>query len=301
MITIFTPTYNRKNTLNRLYNSLCAQTSYDFEWIVIDDGSTDDTKTFFETIKQESFPIRYYYQENGGKHRAINKGVSLANGEYFFIVDSDDYLTPNAVSIISEYIKNINDSSICGIVGLRVDTLGRVIGTQCNYSVIDIDFLSYRTKLHIQGDRAEIVRTSIMREYLFPTFDGEKFCTEAVVWNRIAQKYKARYINERFYICEYQLGGLTDNYNKIMRKSPKASLLYFKEMFSYPQVNFFNKVLCLRSYMHYLRLLNYNVDSNLHLPFVAFFYLPFVYSSYIYSYIKNSIVLRTLNFCKKEK
>lgn len=108
MITIFTPTYNRAYRLPNLYKSLQEQTCKDFEWLVVDDGSTDNTSKLFEQWQAEenSFPIRYFKQPNGGKHRAINRGVKEAKGELFFIVDSDDTLSSNAIRIVFEqYLK----------------------------------------------------------------------------------------------------------------------------------------------------------------------------------------------------
>lgn len=231
MITVFTPTYNRAHTLERLYNSLCTQTSFDFEWLVIDDGSTDETKAFFASIASSSFNIRYYYQTNGGKHRAINKGVALARGEWFFIVDSDDYLPADSIETIKRYVGEINDDNrFCGITGLRVHPDFTPIGNIVFDKPTDIDNLTFRIKYKGIGDYAEIFRTSVLKEYPFPEYEGEKFCTEALVWNRIARKYVTRFVNAKIYICEYQVGGLTDTYEKIMRNSPRAAMLYYKEL-----------------------------------------------------------------------
>lgn len=232
MITVFTPTYNRRHTLDRLYESLCRQTSFNFEWLVVDDGSTDGTKYFFSSLPEERFAIRYYFQENGGKHRAINKGVKLALGEWFFFVDSDDFLTDDAVSSLEKSLAEIEpDNRFCGVVALKMDQNYRVIGTPCRYDNLDTDFLSYRIKYKIVGDRAEVVRTSIMKEFPFPEIENEKFCTEALVLNRIALKYIARYTNLKIYRCEYQEGGLSDTYEKIMTDNPRGSLLYYWELF----------------------------------------------------------------------
>lgn len=232
MITVFTPTYNRRHTLDRLYESLCRQTSFNFEWLVVDDGSTDGTKYFFSSLSEERFTIRYYFQENGGKHRAINKGVKLALGEWLFFVDSDDFLTDDAISSLEKSLAEIEpDNRFCGVVALKMDQNYRVIGTPCRYDNLDTDFLSYRIKYKIVGDRAEVVRTSIMKEFPFPEIENEKFCTEALVLNRIALKYIARYTNLKIYRCEYQEGGLSDTYEKIMTDNPRGSLLYYWELF----------------------------------------------------------------------
>ncbi|WP_294617824.1 glycosyltransferase family A protein [uncultured Bacteroides sp.] len=231
MITIFTPAYNRVHTLERLYNSLCVQTSFDFEWLVIDDGSTDGTKSFFESMAPSPFDVRYYNQDNGGKHRAINKGVMLARGEWFFIVDSDDYLPVSSVEIIKRYVGEIEDDNrFCGITGLRVSPDLKPIGSVVFDKPMDIDNLTFRNKYKGTGDYAEVLRTSVLREYPFPEYAGEKFCTEALVLNRIAHKYLTRFVNAKIYICEYQAGGLTDTYARIMQNSPQAAMLYYKEL-----------------------------------------------------------------------
>ncbi len=232
-LTIFTPTYNRKYVLQLLYDSLCSQTCMDFEWLVVDDGSVDGTEDLFADWQSNvDFPVRYYKTVNGGKHRAINKAVELAHGEWFFIVDSDDYLFDGSVvEKIFRYIDEIEgEPDYCAVVGLRINKYGDVIGTPCQYQILDTDFLSYRVKLGIKGDRAEIIRTSIMREFPFPEFQGEKFISEAVVWNRMAQKYRARYVNEKMVVCEYLPDGLTRT-KGLERANPCGTALLSKEAF----------------------------------------------------------------------
>lgn len=106
MLTIFTPTFNRAHTLPRLYESLLNQTDYNFEWLIVDDGSSDDTSNLIETFKDEKFPIRYIYQNNGGKHIASNVGLKAAKGDIFVVLDSDDWFYPNAVQVFNEKFKN---------------------------------------------------------------------------------------------------------------------------------------------------------------------------------------------------
>lgn len=288
MITVFTPTYNRIHTLGRLYNSLCAQTSFDFEWLVVDDGSTDNTKSFFESIISSSFNIRYYCQDNGGKHRAINKGVQLAKGQWFFIVDSDDYLTTDAIDTLNKYLKTIeSDIKYCGVAALRVSHTGVTLGTPCSYETLDTDFLSYRMKYRIEGDRAEVVRTSIMRAYPFPEIPGEKFCTEAVVWYRIAQKYLVRYVNEGIYVCEYLPGGLSDTYIQIMDECPISSMIYAKEKTVYKNVPFLDKLRAVMEYLHYMRLAKYRLHQKTYPSIRLLFLLPLVLPAYIVRSIKR--------------
>lgn len=231
-ITIFTPAYNRRHLLNRLFNSLLNQTSFDFEWVVVDDGSSDHTDEFFSELKDADVPfsVVYYKKENGGKCSAINKGVELAKGEWFFIVDSDDYLKPEAIATIANRTQTIEqDCSFCAIGLLRCHPDNTCIGGEVDYSELDSDFYKYRVKQHYNGDRAEIIRTTVMKEYPFPIYLDENFMSEAVVWNRMAKKYKCRYFDDKIYVCEYQLDGLSDSSSRLFDNSPKGSMLFYKE------------------------------------------------------------------------
>jgi glycosyltransferase involved in cell wall biosynthesis len=234
MITIFTPAYNRAYTLGRLYESLCRQTCNDFEWLVVDDGSTDNTEQLIDDlIAEHKIPIRYIHKENGGKHTAINIGVKEARGELFFIVDSDDYLTDDAIEWITINSKEIlRDKSFAGISGRDITISGISVG-KFQQDVIDATALEIRNRYHVTGDLSEIFKTSVLRLFPFPEFEGERFSPEALVWNRIASAgYKLRYYNKGIYVCEYLEDGLTAAITKVRIKSPKATSLYYAEYFS---------------------------------------------------------------------
>ena len=227
MITIFTPTYNRAYIISKLYHSLLLQSNKDFEWLVIDDGSTDDTEELFKSfITERKIKIHYLKVKNGGKHRAINKGLELARGNFFFIVDSDDYLPCNALERISFFTKQIeSEDAFAGVSGLKIYPDGRKVGGEAKYTVLDTDSISIREKIHVKGDMAEVFKTEILKQYPFPEFSGEKFISEGIVWNRIAQKYKLRYFYEGIYICDYLSDGLTMSIRKHSLNSPKGSML----------------------------------------------------------------------------
>lgn len=236
LITIFTPTYNRVNLLPRLFESLKNQTSSDFEWIIVDDGSTDSTASYIINIqkRQRKFPIRFFEQANGGKHRAINRGVKEAFGEFFLILDSDDFLTDNSIELISRYIKkSFTLPHLGGVVGRKMYPNGEIIGGENYLNEIICDSLAIRYQYHIKGDLGEIFKTAILKEFPFPEFPKEKFCPEALVWNRIAQKYKLLFFNQGFYIADYQRDGLTASIVKLRMESPKASKIYYAELASY--------------------------------------------------------------------
>lgn len=233
MVTIFTPAYNRAYILPKLYESLCSQTSKDFEWLIVDDGSSDNTSELIINyeLQTTSFPIRYIKQENGGKHTAINRGLTEAKGELFFIVDSDDRLTSDAVSwILTTYEGIRGDDRFAGLSGIRIRPDGKRIGGDMNCDFIDTDPLSLRLVDHVDGDMAEIYRTEVLKQYPFPVFEGERFCPEAMVWNRIAQRYKVRYANHGIYVCEYLPDGLTAKIVKLRHHSPMASMTYYSEL-----------------------------------------------------------------------
>lgn len=238
-ITLFTPAYNRKPYLLPLYDSIKQQAYRRFEWIIVDDGSTDGTgEEVAGFIVEGVIPVRYHFQENAGKHVAINKGVELANGELFFIVDSDDTLTPDALSIVAEQWNAVlarpDADRFAGVCGLRVHQDGRVIGGDVDYDVLDVSAIDYRFKLGYKGDRAEVVRTSIIAKFRYPSFRGERFCADALVWNRIALNYVMRFFNKGIYVCEYLPGGITDTSVKLRQNSPKGACLYYAEMAKLP-------------------------------------------------------------------
>lgn len=232
-ITVFTPAYNRAYILPKLYESLQRQTIKDFEWLIIDDGSSDNTETIVRPwLSEKQFSVRYKKQKNGGKHIAINNGVMLAKGDLFFIVDSDDYLADNAIERVIFHYSNVkNDPTIGGVCGLRSYPNGDRIGGECNFGIIDCSYFTLRNKLRIVGDMAEVIKTDVMREYPFPVFDDERFCTEALVWDRISDKYKFRYFSEKIYYCEYLNDGLTRSMTKVRMNSPKYATLYYSELF----------------------------------------------------------------------
>ena len=254
MITVFTPTYNRGYLLNRLYQSLCKQIYKEFEWIIVDDGSLDDTSSIVNIIQDkhtcEDFSILYYKKENGGKHTAVNMGVQKAHGDLFFIADSDDILPPNALHIVAEVWEQTKcDNSIGGICGFDGDMNGgSIIGTgfskevylsnivlsnHINIGYIDVTTRDVRFKLKVDGDMKEIFRTSVLREFPFPEIKGERFCPEVLVWNRIASNYKLRHINKIIYLVEYQKDGITSAITRSRMNSPIASSMTYAEMLDY--------------------------------------------------------------------
>ena len=238
MITIFTPTYNRAEFLAPLYDSIKNQSSKDFEWVIVDDGSTDNThSTVAEIINSHdgSFPIRYFKKPNGGKHTAINMGVNVAEGELFFILDSDDELPNNSLEIVyEEWGKVKNNPLIAGVAGLDINkTNNRIIGSGLPLREIDCNAMDIRFRYKVKGDLKEVFRTSVLKDFPFPEIDGERFCPEQLVWFQIAQKYKLHYFNKAIYCAEYQENGLSSQITRARMNSPIASMMTYAELNGY--------------------------------------------------------------------
>ncbi len=257
MISIFTPAYNRAHLLPRLYKSLKKQQVQNFEWIIVDDGSTDNTREIVRSFMAENKISIWYHQKiNEGKHLAINKGVELANGDLFFIVDSDDYLTEDATLKITEYYETVkNKNDFAGISFRRGINTSQYIGTQKFFEPIEANCLDFRFRYYIKGDMAEVYKTSVMREFPFPRIEGEKFCTEGLVWNRMALKYKLLWISEIIYIGEYLEDGLSYQSFQARRKSPKYATLYYSELTTM-SVSYFQKLRAAINYWRFARFLN---------------------------------------------
>lgn len=227
-VTVLTSTYNRGRLLKKLYQSLCEQECKDFEWLVVDDGSTDDTSKYFkELVRTADFPISYHKKENGGKHTALNYAYQYIKTPLIFIVDSDDYLTSDAISTINSiYIKYKGETDLCGFSFLREKSKGGYLST----SGVPIDgmkesYVECRINRSIGGDMAEVWYTHCLKEYPFPEFQGEKFLGEDIVWIRMSRQYKMRFFNKAIYVSDYLEDGLTNNRREHNIKSPNGCVV----------------------------------------------------------------------------
>lgn len=243
-VTVFTPTYNRAYIIENLYNSLKRQSSFDFEWLVVDDGSNDNTeKLFSKWVENEnSFKIRYYRKENGGKHTAINKGLELADGKLFFTVDSDDYLTDDAIEkIISWEAELPKDKKYCGLAGNLGTAQNVTPNTLFESEYIDGNALNRYQQ--VDGERALVFYTDIHRKYMYPIFENEKFMTEAVAWNRMANDgYLIRFYNDIIWIYEYMADGLTKAGKSVFVNNPMGYGLWLKEKARFEHKSFLQKL-----------------------------------------------------------
>ena len=230
-ITVFTPAYNRAHTLEKLYRSLQKQTFRNYEWLIVDDGSSDGTGELVKHWQTEEnpFPIRYVYQENGGKCRAINRGLALAQGELFFTVDSDAYLTDDALATVAQWDAELpKEKNYCGFAGNRGTTPGDTPNRLFDGGYLDGDALDRYSV--VDGERAFMFYTEIHRKYLYPEFPGEKFLTEAVTWDLMAPDgYKMRFYNDIIWIWEYKDDGLTRAGYQVFRNNPQGTGLFFRQ------------------------------------------------------------------------
>ena len=238
-ITVLTPTFNRGGTLNNLYGSLQKQNVKDYEWLMVDDGSTDNTRSIVEEMKQTAdFPIRYIYKENGGKHTALNAGVQQIISELTFIVDSDDALVPNAIETVLEYHRKYGmQDRLCGYSFLRQYPDGKINGKLFVPDEKIETYIECRINANdTQADKAEIFYTRCLKEFPFPEYKNEKFLGEDLVWIRMALKYQMVHINKAIYVGNYLDDGLTKNRRKNNIKSPYGCMERAKE-FMRPELN----------------------------------------------------------------
>lgn len=250
-ITVFTPTYNRAYIIENLYRSLQRQTFKNFEWLVVDDGSSDNTEELFDkwTADINFFSLRYYKQSNSGKCCAINWALDLAQGELFFTVDSDDYLTDDALEKIYKWESSLpKESKFCGIAGNLGISEDVTLNAPFKDKYLDKNLLERYTyqengKSVLGGERAYVFYTDVHRRYKYPVFAGEKFMTEAVAWNRMAADgYLMRFYKDIIWIYEYKEDGLTKSGNKLFVDNPRGYGLWLKEKLFYQNGTFLDKL-----------------------------------------------------------
>lgn len=254
-LTVLTPAYNRRKGLQKLFESLLAQTNKNFEWLIVDDGSTDDTSLFVQQwVSCKEFSVRYYKKENGGKHTALNYSLDKISTPLVFIVDSDDYLTSDAVDVIYEkYSLYKSEKDLCGLSFLRTKPDGSgYLSPQLPCDDIKSTYCECRVNGGLEGDMAEVWFTDKLREFPFPEFEGEKFLGEDTVWVKISGKYKMRFFNKAIYVSEYLGDGLTRNRRRHNIQSPRGCVAR-AEAFLSSDVDFKHKVKSMLQYFIYGR------------------------------------------------
>ncbi len=207
-LTIFTPTYNRAHTINRTYESLLRQTCKDFEWLIIDDGSTDNTRGLVNGwIKENKIPIRYIYKENGGLYTGYNTAYDNINTELCVCIDSDDFMPDNAVEIIIDHWVKYGGEDYAGITGLDFLLDGTPIGGYFPPDFKEGYFIDYKRKYQHHGDTKQVMRTDIMKSVAPMTgFPGEKNFNPIYMIMQADQLLPSLFINENLCFVDYQIG-----------------------------------------------------------------------------------------------
>lgn len=287
MITILTPTYNRGYIISELYQSLKRQTKKDFEWIIVDDGSLDDTEKIVSEwiLEEREFSINYIKQENGGKHRAWNTGVKCAKGEYIFVVDSDDYLSDDSIEKACIWLKEIEgNNKYAGVGGLKLkkngkDNLDYLKKThdQC----VDATQIECR-KLGLPIDKAEIVRADLMKKYPLPTFENEKFISEGAFWQKLIKEgYTFRWHMDGIYFYEYLEDGLTKNNEENIKRNWRGYTYVTK--LSVQNEGILTKIGILMNYIKFAKekgIADKDISKDIDCPLICIKILKFVNSIY---------------------
>ncbi len=240
-ITIFTPAYNRAYTLPKLYHSLIEQKYPKLVWMIVDDGSTDDTESLIQKfIEERKIYIRYFKQKNGGKQRAMNVGFKNCDTDLFMCVDSDDYLNQGAVyKIVQKWEENYHGQpDIAGIISVK----GKSVDQPLNTFLPNIDKTKQRwlyTKYGFKGDLDLIYRTDVINRYSYYVYEDEKFIGETYVFNKIDEKYDLFILNSITSVCEYLQDGYTKNVRKLLKSNPKGyRLLKYENALHHEKVRF---------------------------------------------------------------
>lgn len=232
-IAIFTPTYNRAYILRSLYKSLLRQTMKDFYWLIIDDGSTDNTEDIVRSwIDDNKIQIEYYRIENSGKAAAMNLALDVAKGKLFFGVDSDDYLRDDAIEKIMHCYKNLDKNLIgilAGIQNYRTNELITKYEKGCGSKKHTAKLKEVYDRKEISGDTALIYKTEIIKKYRFPIFEGEKFVPENYLWDLLDQEGELYILKEYICMTDYLADGYTHKIKKVIFENPEGYYAYIEK------------------------------------------------------------------------
>ena len=211
LLTILTPTYNRRQLLKNSFESLNKQTCTRFQWLIVDDGSSDNTNVEVESFKEKSewMDIEYVFKENGGKHTALNAAHPYVKGDFVLFLDSDDTLTEDAVELVYKAWKKYNDQHEVGLVTFLKGKDRKTPNAYVRDPGKPVDIIGYPRICKVSSDCCEVIRTELFLKYPFPEYPNEKFVSEGALWNRVGMTHKCVYINKVIYLCDYLQDGLT--------------------------------------------------------------------------------------------
>lgn len=236
-LTIFTPAYNRAHTIHRTYESLLKQDCKDFVWLIVDDGSTDNTAELVRGWQKNDngFEIRYIYKENGGMHTAHNTAYENIDTELNVCIDSDDCLAENAVKKIIDKWNQVKNQGYAGIIGLDADFDGNIIGKGFPSDLQETTLMGYYANGG-SGDKKLVYRTDIINKYPpYPVFQGERYVALGYKYRLIDQEYKLAVLNEVLCNVEYQADGSSNNMLKQYLKNPNGFAFWRKVCMQYPE------------------------------------------------------------------
>ncbi|VEF49074.1 glycosyl transferase family protein [Bacillus freudenreichii] len=235
LLTVFTPTYNRAYCLGKCYKSLVRQTSKDFIWLIIDDGSTDETKQLVsEWIRENKIEIRYHWQKNQGMHGAHNTAYELIETELNVCIDSDDYMPDTAVEKIVSFWKKYGSEDVSGIIGLDANSNNEIIGTKLPEDLKRSSLFKLYYEYGVRGDKKLVYRTELTKKYPYPVFGDEKYVGLAYKYYMLDKKYELLLMNEILCRVEYLPDGSSLNMLNQYRKNPKGFAFYRKELMKLP-------------------------------------------------------------------
>ena len=237
LLTVFTPAYNRAHTLPRTYESLCRQDCKDFVWLVVDDGSSDNTAALVRSWQEQEngFEIHYLYKENGGMHTAHNAAYEVIDTELNVCIDSDDYLADGAVKKILDKWCSVKDLGYAGIIGLDADLDGKLIGKGFPDGLTETTLTGYYAAGG-SGDKKLVYRTDVIKQYPpYPVFDGEKYVALAYKYRLIDQDYKLAVLDEVLCNVEYQPDGSSGTMWKQYLRNPRGFAFWRKVCMQYPE------------------------------------------------------------------
>jgi glycosyltransferase involved in cell wall biosynthesis len=235
LLTVFTPTYNRAYTLHLCYESLIRQTSRDFEWLIIDDGSTDETRELVAGwIKDNRIPIRYHYQENQGMHGAHNAAYERITTELNVCIDSDDYMTDDAVAKICAFWREHGGAQYAGLAGLDITRSGEVIGTRLPKGLKQAALTDLYVLHQVRGDKKLVYRTAVTAGVPpYPVYPGEKYVPLSYKYMLIDQQFPLLLMDEPLCVVEYLQDGSSLNMIKQYRANPRGFQFFRKVAMTY--------------------------------------------------------------------